>query len=75
MRSSDLRQKSFQEPIEGDEWFSEVEAEAVQYRTRVTPLSPEERQPDQELNPTDDDLTYYGVGGVQNLLNQIGGGD
>lgn len=61
--------------LEGDEWFSEVEAEAVQYRTRVTSLSPEERQPDQELNPTDDDLTYYGVGGVQNLLNQIGGGD
>lgn len=34
--------------LEGDEWFSEVEAEAVQYKTRVTPINVDPIQANEE---------------------------
>lgn len=61
--------------LEGDEWFSEVEAEAVQYQTRVTPLNEQPTIEEQDLNPSDDDLTYWGIGGVGNVLEGTGGNE
>jgi len=47
--------------LEGGEWFSEVEAERVKFRTRVSPLSVAEKEEAAEIQLTDEEIRVQAI--------------